>query len=54
MDPSTSDTYRLNYEAKPGYVGRQESDGNNLTTHEGVGIEPATPEEARKPIQYRF
>ena len=53
MDHS-NDTYRPNHQAKPSHVGRQESAVNHLGMHGGAEVEPETPEEARKPIQYRF
>ena len=54
MDLSSSDTYRPSHQAKPSYVGRQEPTMNNSTMHGGAEVEREAPEEARKPIQYRF
>ncbi|MCJ1248262.1 hypothetical protein MMC30_005479 [Trapelia coarctata] len=45
------------YKPTPSYLGRQESSANNLTMH-GAGTEQhdgdVSPEEVRRPVQYRF
>ncbi len=54
QDPSRTDAYHPSHQAIPSFGHRQESSINNSTIHDGVDAESATPEEARKPIQYRF
>lgn len=54
LDPARTDAHRQSHQAMPSFAHGQASSRNNLTMHRGSEAGPATPEEARKPIQYRF
>ena len=55
QDHTLTDAYRPNHQAMPSFMHRrQESSLDDLTMHAGVEAESEIPEEARKPIQYRF
>ena len=59
-DPSESQAqsnpYHPGYKSTASYLQRQESSRNNLTMHGSMAEEeePASPEESRVPVQYRF
>lgn len=54
LDGTQGDGYRPSHHMKPSYITPQESSMNSVIVHGSVEAEPETPEEARKPIQYRF
>ena len=54
LDPARTDAHRQSHQAMPSFAQGQASSRNNLTMHRGSEAGPATPEEVRKSIQYRF
>ena len=54
LDGAQGDGYHPSHQTKPSFINRQDASMNNVTMQRGVEARLETPEEARKPIQYRF
>lgn len=54
IDPSRTDAHRQSYQAMPSFAHGQAASVNNAAMYGGSEAGPATTEEVRKPIQYRF